>query len=346
MRKKYKYSRSFVYEGKRYYIKADSLEEIGRMKERKLQLLRSIQIRETHISVEEYGDKCISLYKTNQSFISRQIFEGMVRREIYNPIGSLCVKDVTQERCQILINGLSGYSTSYINKVYNALRFIFRYATAENLISKDPTANLVKPKGTYTPRRIPTQEEREAVISLAKTDRRYYLYLLCLYCGCRPSEAANCTGADIITKKRGAKVYNLLHIRGTKSVNADRYVPIPQDLYSIIKDTPKNEYIACTPSGKPIVPNNRQSLWRTFWKELNRRAGCKVYRNKLLEPYPIPKDLTPYCLRHEYCTNLARKGVDIRTAQKLMGHSDISLTANIYTHVETDEILAAADLLL
>ena len=64
-----------------------------------------------------------------------------------------------------------------------------------------------------------------------------------------------------------------------------------------------------------------------------------------MEPYTFAADLTPYCLRHEYCTNLARLGVDIRTAQRLMGHSTITLTADIYTHVEADAIRAAADIL-
>lgn len=67
---------------------------------------------------------------------------------------------------------------------------------------------------------------------------------------------------------------------------------------------------------------------------MNIESGTKTFRNKLLEPYKIPKDLTPYCLRHEYCSELARRGVDIRIAQKLMGHANINMTANIYTHIE------------
>ena len=39
-------------------------------------------------------------------------------------------------------------------------------------------------------------------------------------------------------------------------------------------------------------------------------------------------DFVPYDLRHTYCTDLARAGVDIRTAQKLMGHANISVTAD------------------
>ena len=54
-------------------------------------------------------------------------------------------------------------------------------------------------------------------------------------------------------------------------------------------------------------------------------------------------DLVPYCLRHTYCTNLQKKDVDLRTAQYLMGHTDIKMTANIYTHADTSTILKAAE---
>lgn len=50
------------------------------------------------------------------------------------------------------------------------------------------------------------------------------------------------------------------------------------------------------------------------------------------------EDLTAYCLRHTYCTNLQKQGVDIRTAQYLMGHSSIQMTAKIYTHIGIEQL--------
>lgn len=70
-----------------------------------------------------------------------------------------------------------------------------------------------------------------------------------------------------------------------------------------------------------------------------------MYRNALVPPLPLAPDLVPYCLSHEYCTELARQGADVRIAQKLMAHSDIKLTANIYTNFNSDDILTAAKIL-
>ena len=137
----------------------------------------------------------------------------------------------------------------------------------------------------------------------------------------------------------------MLHIRGTKTANADRFVPIPDELYSLIKNTPKNEFIACTSTGYKLTENNARNVWKAYKRQLNISMGCKMYRNALVPPLPLAPDLVPYCLRHEYYTELARRGADIRIAQKLMGHSDIKLTANIYTNLNSDDVLTAAKIL-
>ena len=69
--------------------------------------------------------------------------------------------------------------------------------------------------------------------------------------------------------------------------------------------------------------------------------GAKVYRNQIIESV-VAEDLVPYCLRHTYCTDLEIAGVPLNVAKLLMGHSDVSVTANIYTHKSDEAILEAA----
>ena len=52
----------------------------------------------------------------------------------------------------------------------------------------------------------------------------------------------------------------------------------------------------------------------------------------------------PYCLCHTYCTDLQAKGVPLKTASYLMGHSSIQVTADIYTHITEDALNEAARL--
>ena len=335
--KKYKYRKRFTYEHKTYSVYADTLEELGEKKANKLAQLKTQQKRESDISVREWTEKCIETYKTNQSEITRKKYVSRVNHCILSHIGDMRIKDVTPMHCQQCLNQQAGKSKTQINEVANALKFIFSHAVYNDIIRKDPTLVLRKPKGTYSPRRELTIFERITLEAVAETDRRFYWTLLMLHCGCRPMEACEVKGSDLYTIGKQP----MLHIRGTKTKNADRSVPVPPELWKLIKDTPKREYVSVYSTGKQVTPDNRSRLWHSIWRLMNIHAGTETYRNQLIEPYIIPKEVTPYCLRHTYCSDLARRGVDIRIAQKMMGHSDISLTANIYTHVDDEDVINA-----
>ena len=47
-------------------------------------------------------------------------------------------------------------------------------------------------------------------------------------------------------------------------------------------------------------------------------------------------NITPHVFRHTFCTNMANKGMDIKTLQYVMGHSDVGVTLNVYTHASYD----------
>ena len=48
-------------------------------------------------------------------------------------------------------------------------------------------------------------------------------------------------------------------------------------------------------------------------------------------------NITPHICRHSYCTNMANSGMNPKTLQYLMGHSDVSVTLYIYTHTGYDD---------
>ena len=48
-------------------------------------------------------------------------------------------------------------------------------------------------------------------------------------------------------------------------------------------------------------------------------------------------NITPHVCRHTYCSNMAKSGMNPKTLQYLMGHSDISTTMNVYTHIGFDD---------
>lgn len=341
-RKKGAVTRSFTFDGKRDYVTAEN----EKLAERKIaNKLRDLEegrvILSGNMTVKDWAFQAVATYKTSQAEITKSTFVRVMKHCILEHIGYMQLKQVKPLHCQQVINMQAGNSKAYINQVYQMLNFIFRTAVDNELILKNPAEKITRPNGTKTCRRAITEQERYHLLKVCETDDRFILFLLMIYCGCRPSEAREVKGMDI----KILEGQPVLHIRGTKTANADRLVPIPDILYQRIQGASKFDYLCTTGAGKKYNQTSYRRLCERLYRELNISMGCKVYRNRLIPPYPLADDFVPYDLRHTYCTDLQKKGIDIRTAQYLMGHSDISLTANIYTHADNSTILEAAKLI-
>lgn len=339
MPKKYKYTKTFMFEGQRYYARGNTLEEVVVNREKKKAELKArSKLVSGDMTLSEWAARCIPAYKPKQKPNTRKNYEYRVNRYILRHIGMLPLKSITPLNCQDTLNECKGLSQYTINQVYFAMKFLFSHAVDNKLIAENPAANIARGEGGKEERRSLTAYEKKIFLEACEKDKRFLLFLLMYYCGCRPSEARNLMGMDI----NEVQGQNLLHIRGTKTEKADRFVPIPDVIYYKIKDTPKFRTIVVNNAGNKIDSSSYKRMWKSLKREMNILMGCKVYRNALIPPFPLAADIVPYCLRHTYCTNLQKQGVDIRVAQYLMGHADIKMTANIYTHNDIDTAAEAA----
>ena len=334
-KKIYKYRQDFTFEGKRYSIKANTLEELYEKKAAKLQELKSEhRIYSPNTKVSEWAAVAYDTYKPSVKQLPE--IKGRYKKYIDPVIGSLPICKVTPVQCQAVLNSCSGMSFSHLDKLRQELKFLFSTALDNSLVKKDPTTKLIMPDYTKGKRRSITDQEREHLYKVCEAYKPFLLFRVILQTGARPAEAMKLIGKDIDHSNR------LLHIRGTKTYNSDRYVPIPSDLYEIIRYTAPFLPICPNTVGKPYNKDSYRKLRDRLKRELNLSMGTKTYRNALVPPYALADDFEPYCLRHTYCTDLCKAGVDVRTAQRLMGHANISITADIYTHVDQSQILDAA----
>lgn len=336
-------TKTFSYNGKRYYVRGNTERAvIEKLILKKQALERDEVLNPARRTVASWALECVDTYKVNQSEITREKYLQKLKSYVLNEIGALLIKDVTPIMCQRVLNLKGSKSKATINDTYQMLRFIFKYAKINKLINIDPTENLVKPSGYYNPRRSLTTSEEQHFLNVLNQHYVPIYFALMYYAGCRPSEASAVEFRDIVT--RDGERY--LHIRGTKTRAADRYVPIVDGLAKLLPHGLSPFELLCkNQQGKELNKDNKRRAWAHLCRLMNIDMGCKVYRNELLPPYPLATDISAYSLRHTFCTNLQKRGVDIRTAQYLMGHADIAMTANIYTHVDFELINQAAALM-
>lgn len=339
MAKKYKFIKYFTYEGKRYVVRADSEPELYMKIANKQRDLREGRVTVSgDMLVRDWIPRVLDTYKPNISDNYREQMELRIKKHITAHIGDLRLKSIKPLQCQEILNKQQGKSKSHIKKLHQELVFIFEKAKENHLILENPADHLIRPEGYQGKRRSITDIERKHLLAVCENNPVYNLFLLMLYAGCRPGEAAIVQGTDLI-KKNG--VY-LLHIRGTKTENSDRYVPVVPELLPILIDLDPFQLASPNHAGRQHSESSYKRLVDHLRRDMNISMGCKTYRNKLVPPLPLTEDFVPYMLRHTFCTDLQKKGVDIRAAQKLMGHADIQTTANIYTHQDEDTLMQAA----
>lgn len=328
---------SFRYEGKPYQVYGYSDRELERKKTEKIEALKRNEIiAESSMTVRAWSEQFINAYKQNRmkDYVLKN-YRYQLEHYILEEIGDMKLKNVKPVNCSAVLNALEGKSTSLIHKVHVQMNELFEKAVDNSLINKNPAKGISEPTGTKNTRRALTAREEAAFLAAAKKHQHGLLYMFMWGCGCRPSEAENICGRDI--QKIDGRLY--LHIRGTKTKAADRYVPIPEEVEEMLPSTLDPFLpIVRTKEGNKISARRQRGAWQHMEYLMNIELGCRTYRNQLVPPYPLADDLCSYCLRHTYCTNLQRRGVDIRTAQRLMGHSDIRMTANIYSHTNIEDI--------
>ena len=340
--KKYKYdyiTKYFTIDGKQYKVRGKTEEEVYRKKfELQMQLKNGETVSGGNTLLKDWYEKAFYTYKPN---VSEEYLEEMLlrfKKHVISEIGNFPLSKITPIQCQEIMNGQKNMSKSHITKLAQELNFVFDCAVKNNMLLKNPAADIVRPAGTNNKRRAITAEEREHLLKVIPSDPRYVFFELMLYCGCRPEEAASVEYEDVVDIDETP----FLHIRGTKTANSDRFVPIPTEIRPLLLNRQKTGLVAPNSRGKKHSESSYKRMVSCLKRDMNISMGCIVYRNQLIPPLPLAPDFVPYLLRHTYCTDLKKKGVDVRIAKDLMGHADIKTTANIYDHDDNETLIMAA----
>lgn len=347
--------KSVRYNGKLYQAQAKTEGEATLLLAEKLAAAKRGEIIISgEMSVDNWFNEWIATYKEPKGLTQKSL--GMYREKYRNyikpSIGRLKLSSVTETHLQKIVNAQAGMSASHVKKVRMVLQEMFKRARQSRLINYDPAELLELPAVKDGHRRSITDEERAAILEVAKTHRSGLWVLMILYTGMRPGETAALRWEDVDFKKNEIHVhaaresgYNN-NIKAPKTGAGIRDIPIHAKLLPLLKTAqgPGSEYVFKTAAGNPQNENSLRRMWTGFKRDLDIYMGAKVERNKIVESV-IAEDLCPYCLRHTFCSDLQRAGVALNVAKELMGHSDIQTTANIYTHKNAETLHRSIEML-
>ncbi|MBR1852524.1 MAG: site-specific integrase [Lachnospiraceae bacterium] len=273
--------------------------------------------------------------------------------------GSLRIDKVRLSDAQawlVKLQKVDGKSYSSIHTIRGVLRPAFRMAVNDDLIRKNPfdfELATVIVNDSVTREAITRKQMRE-YLRFVKEDShfsRYYdgIYIL-FHTGLRISEFCGLTKADIDFDNMRIRVDHQLQrtsqmeyiIEKPKTEKGNRFVPMTEEVAecfrNIIRNRPKPkvEPMVDGYTGFLFLDKNGMPMVALHWEK---------YMEHILEKYngiyriQMPT-VTPHVCRHTFCSNMAKSGMNPKTLQYIMGHSDISVTLNIYTHVGFDDVKA------
>ena len=247
----------------------------------------------------------------------------------------------------------SGRRYSTIRTIRGVLRPAFQMAVDDDTLRKNPfdfqlATVLVNDSVT---REAITRDQRRKFLKFIHDDNVYCKYYEAVYIlfhtGMRISEFCGLTMQDIDLKNRVVNIDHQLQrasdmrliIQPTKTNAGTRRLPITEDVaacfQAIIEDRekPKVERMVDGYSGFLFLDKEGLPLVAMHWEH---RFNHMVARYNEIFRLQLP-NITPHVCRHTYCSNMARSGMNPKTLQYLMGHSEIGVTMNTYTHLGLED---------
>ncbi len=328
-----------------------------REKERQIQadLFDHIVTNGGNYTVLELVEKYVSL-KTGVRHNTKAGYQTVINLLKKDPFGSIRIDKVRLSDAKIWLVKLQqkdGRGYSSIHSIRGVLRPAFQMAVDDDLIRKNPfgfeLASVIV-NDSVTREAITRKQERE-FLKFVKEDKHYSRYydafFILLHTGLRISEFCGLTISDIEFSEKRIKVDHQLQrtvqmvyvIQEPKTEKGIRYVPMTDEVEAcfrriiLSRKKPRVEPIVDGRTGFLFLDKNDMPMVALHWEKYMQHVVAKY--NKIYR-VQLPK-ITPHVCRHTFCSNMAKSGMSPKTLQYIMGHSDISVTLNTYTHVQFDD---------
>ena len=308
-----------------------------------------------NITVNELVERYISTRTgaKNSTKMNYGFVKNLLKKQAFGDCKKSRVKTSDAKLFLIKLQQEDNKRYSTIKTVRGVLRPAFQMAVDDDVLNKNPfgfeLAGVVV--NDSVTREAVTKDQMRKFLKFVHDDVVYCKYYEVVYIlfhtGMRISEFCGLTLSDIDMEN---KIINIDHqlqrsskmeyiIESTKTNAGTRKLPMTDDVAqcfrAIIEDRepPEHEriidgyggFLFTDKKGYPEVAMH----WEHRFKHMLNRYN-KIYRVQM------PK-ITPHVCRHTYCSNMAKAGMNPKTLQYLMGHSDIGVTLNTYTHLGLED---------
>lgn len=345
-----RYRSSFVVDGKRYYVYADKQSELKAAEQAKREEIEKKTYKKAaSLTLEEYYERYQKaregVIKESSRTTQDSAFK-VIKKVCYEEggtFGSLKLSEIEPEHIRILQREIKkGRSTKTANLYLALVRSVLNAAVKERIISWNPCTPIndlrrTEKKAIEGIHRALTPEETAAFLAAAEESHSWYLPLfrVLLNTGARIGEIGATSPADIrggvlrISKTVTRAKSSGVHIGETpKTDSGKRDIPLTAEAMAAIKEQIElNTEIlddGIKRLDKPIFRTIRGGL---LTASTARSEILKICEAAGIEPFAA------HCFRHTFATRAIESGMNYKTLQTILGHSNIAMTLGLYAHV-------------
>ena len=328
----------------------------------------------TQLDKIKYGDwfeiwlssyKAVQLKpKTLHSY--RELYDLYIRD---SHLANINIQDLTVNSLQLFINNLSKTSLSArtINYTKTVISGSLDQALKCGYISKNYAKSITSPKKSKKEIRVLTVEEQKDFINALNGHRYQFLFSFDLNTGLRTGELLGLQWRDIDFHKKLLYVRRSLNALSddngkltlsygtTKTEYSTRCIPLSDELISNLqkhKELQKKEMkdagdfwlgkegvhfnennIFSTDKGSPIYPSTLRHLIDRIINKINNN---RLENASDLNDVTLMAHFSMHTLRHTFATRALESNVPAKVVSEILGHSTVSITLDIYSHVLPD----------
>lgn len=292
-------------------------------------------------------EKAQGTYDNYASLTNRYIIPGLGRKVLQK----LSVRDVRS-----FLHSLKGTETTRggqisdraRQQIHTIISSALTNAVREELVTRNVARLVEKPQSDPADTKPLSDDELAALLPVVARHRLRALWVIYMSLGLRRCEALGLAWEDVDFANGIVHVrFQLKRVKGKglrrvrlKSKKSRRTLPLPKvaadalHVWKLVQVKEQqnagtrwagndDDLVFTTHYGRPIEPST-----------INRSLAVLAKRSNL-------RDLHPHALRHSCATFLKAMGVDLLVIRDILGHSQVSVTANVYTHVLAPELREA-----
>lgn len=334
-----RFCRTLTYQGRKIFVYGDTKEEAdNKWMELKREKDAFMQVG-VRLTLDQWTVEWYDVHKRKRGAIKTQLmYKSIINTHIHPALGHLHLKEIRNIQLQRFLNSIEG-SKSLVTKVRLTLQQIFKSALVNGYVMTDPTVGLRVEAVDKPKRKFLTPDQRVLLLDILKNHRAYPFVLLLMYTGMREGEALALTWRDIDLDKRIIRVSKAIEFDGVtpvlklpKTDKGNRIIPIPSEINSVLqayREAAQSLYVF--PKSPKGGMHSRTSI-DNMWKRMNVYIKRYFKEHEQLKPYEF--SLTFRMLRHTYATALYDADIDVKSFQEFMGHANINISHEIYTHIQ------------